>query len=287
MKPKTIIMTFVLVVGLIGGTLKSYATIENPLTSISLETPVYFLAPDGSPLVTDSPTFSVEAAEEWIRLVPGNPQDALLIEAKKGTHELEIADALALSVPDTEDAQHDRHHILLLLPDGKSLEATGTYSGIRPRGLFGKVVKKIKHQANQAYKKARSKANRTSSKTRAAARKAKRQIERGARISTLKITIDTMKRSIEQTSQDKRFYLEKLKKANQKKREILKKIKNAKLTKRAKERLKKELKNLEKANKKLNFELQKMAGRLNQAQQALSKAQKKFNDASQAIINNM
>ena len=287
MKRQNIFIIFVLIAGIVGGTLKSYATFENPLTSISFETPVHFLSPDGSPLVTDSPTFSVEAAEGWIRLNPGNPQDALLIEARQGSHELEISDALALSVPDIEDPQHDRHHLLLLLPDGKSLEATGTYSGIQPRGLFDKVVKKIKKQANQVYKNARSKAKKTSSKARTAARNVKRQIEQGARVSVLKITMETMKQSIEETNRDKRHFLEKLKKVNKKKHEILQTLKHAKLTTQAKDRLKQELKNLEGANKKLNVGLQKAATRFNQAQQALSNVQKKYNDASQAIINNM
>ncbi len=157
---------------------QAQATISNPLTSIDVETPVYFLAADGSPLVTESHIFSVEAAEDWIRLVPEERQDALLIEAKKGTHDLELTDALALSVPDTEDGHNDLHHILLLLPDGKTLEAIGTYSGIRPRGLFGNVAKNIKKQTNRAYKKARATAKKTISKAKNTARKATKHIKK-------------------------------------------------------------------------------------------------------------
>jgi hypothetical protein len=48
---------------------------------------------------------------------------------------------------------------MLLLPGGQSLEATGTYSGIRPRGVFDDAVKaanKAKRDANRAYRQARS-----------------------------------------------------------------------------------------------------------------------------------
>ncbi|MGB0910064.1 MAG: hypothetical protein ACPGYT_06850 [Nitrospirales bacterium] len=271
----------------LGTPVQTQATIANPLTSIDVETPVHFLAPDGSPLVTESHIFSVEAAEDWIRLVPEERQDALLIEAKKGTHELELADALALSVPDTEDGHSDLHHILLLLPDGKTLEATGTYSGIRPRGLFGKVAKNIKKRAQQAYKKARSSTKKATSKTKAAASKAKRQVELGARISAHKIMLETMKQSIKEANRDKKHFHDKLKKANKKKQQLLQKLKNKNLPKQAKERLKQELKNLDDANKKLNYELQKVATRFNQAQQALSKTMKTMNEMQKAIIKNM
>ncbi|MCA9471574.1 MAG: hypothetical protein MRJ96_08305 [Nitrospirales bacterium] len=172
----TIVATLTLCVWF-GPTVQAHATLSNPLITIELDKPVYFIAPDGSPLVTDSATFSVEAAQEWIRLIPDEPQNALLIEAKKGTHELELSEALALSVPDTEDGQHDRHHILLLLPDGKSLEATGTYSGIRQRGMFDHAVNNVKKQANRAYQKARSTAETAVSKGKSTAQKTTKQIK--------------------------------------------------------------------------------------------------------------
>ena len=158
--------------------IESHATTTDPLTTIEFETPVHFLAPDGSPLVTESTTFTVEAAEEWLRLIPGERRDAVLIEAKKGTHELDISDALALSVSGTEEDHKDLHHVILLLPNGESLESTGTYSGIRPRGVFGNAITNVKEQANRAYKKARSTAKKTVSKAKSTARKATKQVKK-------------------------------------------------------------------------------------------------------------
>jgi hypothetical protein len=155
----------------------SLATVTDPLTRINLSNPVYFLAPDGSPLVTPPGSYTVEAAEEWLRLVPDERHDALLIEAKKGTHELDLTDALALSVTGTEDDGQDLHHVILLLPNGESLEATGTYSGIRPRGFFDQAVNNVKKQTNQAYKNAQSTAKKTASQAKSTAQQARKQAQ--------------------------------------------------------------------------------------------------------------
>ncbi|MDH3769777.1 MAG: hypothetical protein OET79_02155, partial [Nitrospirota bacterium] len=135
---------------------ESRATMTDPLTTIKIDTPIHFIAPDGSPMMVPSDTYTVEAAEEWLRLVPGERHDAVLIEAKKGTHELELTDALALSVAGAEADSQDLHHVILLLPNGESLEATGSYSGIRPRGLFDQAVNNVKKKAKNAHKKAKS-----------------------------------------------------------------------------------------------------------------------------------
>lgn len=106
-------------------------------TRVMLEQPVHFLAPDGSDLVIKPGTYSVEPAEEWIRLMAGQERhDAQLIEARASSHTLELEHTLAMSLPGESEEEADLHHILVLLPGGKSLEATGTYSGIRPRGFF-------------------------------------------------------------------------------------------------------------------------------------------------------
>ena len=76
-----------------------WATMTDPLTIIELETPVHFLAHDGSDLLIKAGIYAIEPAEEWIRVMSGERHDALLIEAKKGTHELDLTDMLALSVP--------------------------------------------------------------------------------------------------------------------------------------------------------------------------------------------
>ena len=141
---------------LLGLYVNSYASLEDPLTTITLDTPVHFLAPDGSDLQVIAGSYTIEPAEEWIRLMSGARHDALLIEAKKGTHEMELEHAMAMSVPGESEDQLDNHYLMLLLPGGQSLEATGTYSGIRPRGFLNKAFKQVKKRVKRAYKKTRS-----------------------------------------------------------------------------------------------------------------------------------
>ena len=158
---------------------QSQAALSDPLTTIELDTPVHFLAPDGSDLVVEAGTYAIEPAEEWIRLMAGERHEALLIEAKQGSHELEIEDTLALSIPGTAGGQADNHYVMLLLPGGQSLEATGTYSGIRPRGLFDKAFRDVKKHTNRAYRQARSTVRKTQKSVQKGMRQTQKSIQKG------------------------------------------------------------------------------------------------------------
>jgi hypothetical protein len=59
--------------------------------------------------------------------------DALLLEAHLDNQEESLTDPLALSV---QGEMADFHHLVILLPGGKRLEAIGSYSGIRSRGTI-------------------------------------------------------------------------------------------------------------------------------------------------------
>ena len=192
MKKFKVLITLFVTLALLNIVGQSKATLVDPLTTIELETPVHFLAPDGSNVLVEAGTYSVEPAEEWIRVMSGERHDALLIEASKGTHKLELEQVMAMSVPGETEDEKDNLYVMLLLPGGQSLEATGTYSGIRPRGFFKNTFNQVKKTANNTYKKARStvgKAGKQVQKTtqkgmqsaRNAALHTKRQIENEAR----------------------------------------------------------------------------------------------------------
>jgi hypothetical protein len=104
-------------------------------TTVTLEQPVHFTNAEGSDVVLNAGEYAVEPAEEWLRIIPGDGQavDALLLEAQAGSHEESLTAPLALSA---EGEQADTHHLALLLPGGKRLEAIGSYSGIRARGTL-------------------------------------------------------------------------------------------------------------------------------------------------------
>ena len=104
-------------------------------TTITLEQPVHFTTAEGSDVVLDAGSYAVEPAQEWIRMTPSDGQgvDALLLEAQSARHEESITAPLVVSA---HGEQPDTYHIALLLPDGKRLEAIGSYSGIRGRGTL-------------------------------------------------------------------------------------------------------------------------------------------------------
>ena len=162
----------------------SLAALVDPLTTIELDTPVHFLTPDGSDLRVEAGTYTIEPAEEWIRLMSGERHNAVLIEANKGTHELELEQTMALSVSGESEEEKDNHHVMLLLPNGQSLEATGTYSGIRARGGFQKAFNRVKKKANNSYKKARSTAKKATSQAKTTAQRAKKQVQQSVKKGT-------------------------------------------------------------------------------------------------------
>ena len=79
----------------------------------------------------------------------------MVIEAQQGTNETELKDFLALSFPGTTPKELDLHYVMLLLPTGQSLEATGSYSGIQTRGWFKKTFNRAKRSVSRTYKKVR------------------------------------------------------------------------------------------------------------------------------------
>ena len=103
-----------------------------PATTITLEQAVYFLAPTGDSLLVKAGTYDVEAAEDWLRLIPqGHSRvESLLLDA-----DVSELDGL-LNIPHAASQQtgKDQHLLTLLLPNGTQLESEGSYSGIRSRG---------------------------------------------------------------------------------------------------------------------------------------------------------
>jgi hypothetical protein len=97
--------------------------------TVTLDQPIHFLATDGSDVLIQPGTYQVEAAEEWLRVIPGERREAWLLEATPTQHE-EILDApVAFSTP----GEDDQHHMVLLLPGGTGLESIGSISGVRSR----------------------------------------------------------------------------------------------------------------------------------------------------------
>ena len=146
MKNLRILFTLFLSLGLLGLVTQSNAALVDPLTTIELDTPVYFLAPDGSDVLIQPGTYIVEAAEGWLRIIPGERRDALLLEALKTEHDTNLKEAKAL----WQSGAADECRITLLLPGGKGLEAIGSVSGVRSRAVRRPPTSRTRTQQQQA-----------------------------------------------------------------------------------------------------------------------------------------
>lgn len=194
------VFSAVLVIFLFHSGLPAQASVPDETTTITLDQAVHFVGPDGSDVVADPGEYSVEAAEEWLRLIPGTERrNALLIEAQPGTHEVKVEIPIVISTPGTEPDETDLHIVQFLSPDGASLVATGTYSGIQSRGLRAaahQAAARAQAQAEAARRAAAAKAQQMTEASRIAALKAKQAAEQVTEtISTTLVTATNKLRS--------------------------------------------------------------------------------------------
>lgn len=113
--------------------------------AISIEQPSHFTAPDGTDVLVAAGTYRVEqSAEAYLRLVAATPQPGLEIQATATRHEVTVASPLALAI--AEEGQADEIHLVLLLPDGQGLDATGSFSGTRSRASRSQPISRFQIQ---------------------------------------------------------------------------------------------------------------------------------------------
>lgn len=133
-------------------------------TTVTLEKPAHFSTTDGSDVVVKPGTYTIEAAEEWLRLIAGERRDALLLEAILTQHDEDLTIAQAV----VQSGEADEYRIILFLPGGKGLEAVGSVNGIRSRAVKRPRTSRTRTQPRQASRIP------TQSKQRAGAPKTKR-----------------------------------------------------------------------------------------------------------------
>ena len=97
--------------------------------TIELEQTVHFGVSEDDPVVVSPGTYILEMGDHSLHLTHQIERKEFRIEATPGTHDEELSEMLISSFPVDEDV----HLLQILLPNGKSLEATGNYSGIRAR----------------------------------------------------------------------------------------------------------------------------------------------------------
>jgi len=201
------IFSLFLACALLSPLLTAQASVPDETTTITLDQPVHFLGTDGSDVVAEPGDYSVETAEEWLRLIPGTERrNALLVEAQKGHHDVKVEIPIVLSTPGTEPDELDLHMVQWLNPDGTSMVATGTYSGIYSRGWFDgakKAAARARAAAERARRAAAAKARQAADAARAAALKAKQDAERIAKEAAQKTQELALKAKLEAERQAK------------------------------------------------------------------------------------
>jgi serine protease AprX len=111
---------------------------ESTAVTLTTDRPALFVAPDGTDVFLAPGMYEVEpSGQDHLKLLPVDPQGqaegaALVIQASLITHKETQHLPAALSFPGEKE---DTHHFVLLLPDGQGVQAIGTYSGVRPRGV--------------------------------------------------------------------------------------------------------------------------------------------------------
>ena len=106
-----------------------------PLT-IQLPQSVHFLNPKGEEVIAPQGTYEVSEAESGLYLVPVDEEkaDKILVEAEENHHDEELASPMVVALP---AEAWDKYILLFMLPEGKVLEALGSYSGVRTRTANG------------------------------------------------------------------------------------------------------------------------------------------------------
>ena len=99
--------------------------------TIELTRSIHFISADGSDVVIEPGRYQIEPAEDWLRVIPGERRDALLLQAQATGHDEPIRTPLVRLMPGEEDL----YSLVLLLPDGRAMEAIGSISGVRSRAL--------------------------------------------------------------------------------------------------------------------------------------------------------
>ncbi|MDP1770395.1 MAG: PAN domain-containing protein [Nitrospirota bacterium] len=101
-------------------------------TTIQLDKTVHFSAPDGAPVLATPNEYLVErTADEQLRLMPDKGGAPLIVTADRGTHDLEVSAPFPLVLAMNDDARN----VVLLMPDGTALDASGSLSGMQTRDI--------------------------------------------------------------------------------------------------------------------------------------------------------
>lgn len=101
------------------------------LSTVRIERPLHFATPAGDPILLPPGEYVVEAHGTRDLQVSDKDRIPLVVSAVPGRHEEDLERPLALTVPD--ESAPTLTHLLLLLPDGRTFQSTGSVDGVISR----------------------------------------------------------------------------------------------------------------------------------------------------------
>ena len=103
--------------------------------TVEVEHPAFFMSAEGKDVLVAPGTYTLEkTGDKNLTLLPleGDQPAPVIIHGQDTTHEEKLKALTGLAFPGEKE---DAYHIVLLLPDGKGVQANGTYSGVRSRAV--------------------------------------------------------------------------------------------------------------------------------------------------------
>lgn len=102
---------------------------------VHLEQSLHFDAPDGQSVEVSPGMYLVEPLTQGEpRLAFWHDQGTVTLQATRTTHDQPVETPEAYLI--REEADEDIYHVVVVMPDGTALDATGSVSGIQTRGNF-------------------------------------------------------------------------------------------------------------------------------------------------------
>ena len=131
------ILSIVLASALLSPLLPAHANESVNNQTVNLERPAYFLTPEGKNVQLQPGSYQVDPLSDSLQVSSTDNKTAPLeLAITMDTHEQDLAEPTAVSVPGLPGTDSsDRHVLALFMPGGLVYEAAGTYSGIRSRDV--------------------------------------------------------------------------------------------------------------------------------------------------------
>ena len=131
------ILSVVLAGALLSPLLPAHASESVNNQTVTLEKLAYFLTPEGDNVQLQPGSYQLDPLADSLQVSPTDKKIASLeLAITMDTHEQDLSEPMAVSVPGLpETDSSDRHVLALFLPGGLVYEAEGTYSGIRSRDI--------------------------------------------------------------------------------------------------------------------------------------------------------